>query len=281
MTLLYIKDILTLLHDILGFAIYSGNTMDITIGTLIFIVVSLVAAYWIVRLLKKAILKVVPEGDKDKFTSILNFVNYFIYIIILLFVLNTVGVNINMFLTASAALFVGLGFALQKIFQDLIAGIYIMIDRTLNTGDIIEIEDKVARVKVINLRSTIAETRDKRIIVIPNHKFIDNIIHNWTQDGNLIRASIEVGVYIGSDIEKVKDVLLESASNHPEILIDPAPLVQLKQFGESSIRFGLFYFIENSFDNDRISSDVRFEVDKQFKKNGIKLPVPVIRIDQQ
>lgn len=269
------------MRDILGFEIYSGSTMNITIGTLIFITVSLVIAFGIVRLLKKAILKLVPKEDKGKFTSILNFVNYFIYIIILLFILNTVGININMFLTASAALFVGLGFALQKIFQDLIAGIYIIIDKTLNPGDIIEIDDKVARVKVINLRSTIAETRDRRIIVIPNHKFIDNIIHNWTQDGEVIRASIDVGVYIGTDIEKVRDVLLESVENHAEVLKEPKPLVQLKEFGESSIRFGLFYFIENSFDNDRISSDIRFEVDKQFKENNIKLPVPVIRLQER
>lgn len=115
-----------------------------------------------------------------------------------------------MFLTTSAALFVGLGFALQKIFQDLIAGIYIILDNTLRVGDIIEVQGKVAKVQVINLRSTIAETRNRRIMVIPNRVMIDEVFHNWTQDSEVIRASVEVGVYIGEDVQKVKEVLLQT-----------------------------------------------------------------------
>lgn len=274
------KECIELISSLLGFALYGGSTVQITIGTIVFIVASLFATYLGLRLLKKGVLRFFAIQDTGRLQSVFNFANYFVYVIMFFFLLNTVGININMFLTTSAALFVGLGFALQKIFQDLIAGIYILLDNTLHIGDIIEIDGKVAKVKVINLRSTIAETRNRRIIVIPNRRFVDDIVNNWTQDSDVIRASVEVGVYIGTDVQKVREVLLQSLEGNSEVLTDPAPLVMIDNFGESSIRFYLHYFINNSFDNDKIASDIRFQIDKLFKENNIKLPVPVLRLEQ-
>ncbi|WP_430614243.1 mechanosensitive ion channel family protein [Flavobacterium sp. JP2137] len=267
-----------LLSQLLEYEIYAGKSITVTIGTVFFVVFTLVLTRYGLRFLKKTVLKISSIEDSGRLRSAFNFVNYFVYVIMFFFILNAIGVNINMFLTTSAALFVGLGLALQKIFQDLIAGIYIMMDKTLSVGDVIHINDEVARIKIIKLRSTIAETRNRKIIVIPNRKFIDDIINNWTQDDEVIRARIDVGVYIGTDVESVRKVLLNCAAINPDVMKDPHPLVFLDQFGESSIRFILYYFIDNSFDNDRIASAIRFEIDKQFKENGIQLPVPVLRV---
>lgn len=274
------KGLIELLSSILGLQLYNGTSVQITVGTIVFIVGCFIVTYIGLKILKKAILKVFAIQDEGRLHSVFNFVNYFVYVVIFFFLLNTIGVNINMFLTTSAALFVGLGFALQKIFQDLIAGIYILLDNTLHIGDIIEIDGKVAKVKVINLRSTIAETRNRRIIVIPNRRFVDDVVNNWTQDTSVIRASVEVGVYIGTDIQLVRKVLLQSLEGNPYVLEDPAPLVMLDRFGESSIRFFLHYYIDDSFENDKIASDIRFRIDELFKDNGIKLPVPVLRLEQ-
>ena len=268
------------IRNILNWTLYNGASIQITIGTIVYIVACFVVTYFLLKLLKKGILRFFAITDKGRLHSVFNFVNYFVYLIVFFFLLNTIGVNINMFLTTTAALFVGLGFALQKIFQDLIAGIYILIDDTLHVGDVIEIDGKVARVKVINLRSTIAETRNRRILVIPNRRFIDDVVDNWTQDSSVIRAGIEVGVYIDTDVQKVREILLQSLDGNAEVLESPTPLVMLDKFGESSIRFNLYYFINNSFDNDRIASDIRFQIDLLFKKNGIKLPVPVLKLEQ-
>ncbi len=267
-----------ILSQLLEYEIYAGKSITVTCGTILFVVFTLVLTRYGLRFLKNTVLRISSIEDSGRLTSAFNFVNYFVYVIMFFFILNSIGVNINMFLTTSAALFVGLGLALQKIFQDLIAGIYIMMDKTLAVGDVIHINDEVARIKIINLRSTIAETRNRKIIVIPNRKFIDDIINNWTQDDEVIRARIDVGVYIGTDVEKVRAVLLNCAAICPDVMKDPEPIVFLDQFGESSIRFILYYFINNSFDNDRIASGIRFEIDKQFKENNIKLPVPVLRV---
>ncbi|MEC4112560.1 mechanosensitive ion channel family protein [Myroides pelagicus] len=274
-------DLKNFLSQLLEYELYTSKSISITIGTVIFIAFTLTVTKYGLRILKNTFMKMATPDVAARLGSVFNFVNYFIYLIIFLFILNVVGINISMFLTTSAALFVGLGFALQDIFRDLIAGIYILIDKTLNVGDVIETQGQVARVKTINLRCTIVETRNMKDIVIPNRKLIDDIVYNWTHEDPVVRARIDVGAYIGTDCELIKAVLLSAVENNKDVLKDPKPIVFIDAFGESSIRFILYYFIDNSFDNDRIGSDIRFEIDKKFKLNGIKLPVPVLKLDQE
>ncbi|MDM1043311.1 mechanosensitive ion channel [Myroides sp. 1354] len=269
-----------LLSKFLEYELYTSKSLSITIGTILFIVFTLLITKYGLTFLRKAVIKSSPPDVALRLRSVFNFVNYFIYVIMFFFILNVIGLNISMFLTTSAALFVGLGFALQDIFRDIIAGIYILFDKTLNMGDVIEVNGQVARVKAIHLRCTIVETRNLRDIVIPNRKLIDDIVYNWTHEDPVIRARIDIGVYIGTDVELVKAVLLSAVEDNPDVLKNPKPIVFIDQFGDSSIRFILYYFIDNAFDNDRISSDIRFEIDKKFKLNNISLPVPVLKVDQ-
>ena len=278
---LAINTILNIILDVLNFELYQDDNLIIRVRTIVFAIVVFLLTYVAIRIIKKAIVRLFADTDKGRIETVFNYVSYFVYLIVFFSLISAIGVNITMFLTASAALFVGLGFALQQIFQDLIAGIYILFDKTLNVGDIIQIEGKVARVNVVNLRSTIAETRDRRIVVIPNRVFINNVVNNWTQDHKVIRATIEVGVYIGTDVQLVKKLLLKSVENVSDVLVDPQPIVMLDNFGESSIRFCLRYFICDAFNNDRIASDIRFEIDRLFKENDIKLPVPVLKLDKE
>lgn len=269
-----------LLSKFLEYELYASKSLSITIGTILFIVFTLMITRYGLTFLKKTFIKNSPPDVALRLRSVFNFVNYFIYVIMFFFILNVIGLNISMFLTTSAALFVGLGFALQDIFRDIIAGIYILFDKTLNMGDVIEINGQVARVKAIHLRCTIVETRNLKDIVIPNRKLIDDIVYNWTHEDPVIRARIDVGVYIGTDVELVKAVLLSAVEDNKDVLKHPQPIVFIDQFGESSIRFILYYFIDHAFDNDRISSDIRFAIDKKFKLNNIALPVPVLKVDQ-
>ncbi len=269
-----------LLSKFLEYELYTSKSLSITIGTILFIVFTLLITKYGLTFLRKTVIKNSPPDVALRLRSVFNFVNYFIYVIMFFFILNVVGLNISMFLTTSAALFVGLGFALQDIFRDIIAGIYILFDKTLNMGDVIEVNGQVARVKAIHLRCTIVETRNLKDIVIPNRKLIDDIVYNWTHEDPVIRARIDVGVYIGTDVELVKAVLISAVEDNKEVLKNPQPIVFIDQFGDSSIRFILYYFIENAFDNDRISSDIRFAIDKKFKLNNIALPVPVLKVDQ-
>lgn len=262
------------LKEIFGLSLIKTEDINFTLGALVALLFAFFATSFILRFFRKFVTRKLPIEDRNKFISIFQFLQYTIYIFVLMFTLKASGVDVTVLLTASAAIFIGLGFALQQLFQDLIAGILIILDQTLHVGDIIEIEGKVCRVEKISLRSTIAVTRNQRVMVIPNHKFLSDILFNWTQKSNIIRENVEVGVAYGSDTQLVKNILIECAKKHPRILKEFEPTVMFENFGDSSLDFALYFFINDGFTVPGIKSELRFEIDQQFRNHNITIPFP-------
>jgi small-conductance mechanosensitive channel len=259
----------------LGFSIGEGDSeIRITIGLLLVLAMSFFLAGFILRLIRKIFTRNMDETDTLKFISVFKFIKYVVYLIVVFSVLSLAGVNITPFLAASAALLVGLGLALQELFQDLIAGIFIIVDKSLLVGDIIEVEGKVGRVIDIKLRTTRTLTRDDKVIIIPNHKFITDSITNFTQNHKTTRESVVVGVAYGSDTRLVEKVLLECANNQKGVLKKPKPFVLFEDFGDSALIFKLNFFIGDSFIDPLIKSDIRFKIDEAFRANSITIPFP-------
>ena len=188
--------------------------------------------------------------------------------------MDNMGVNVTAIFAASAALLVGVGLALQTFFQDIISGIFILVDQSVHVGDIIEIDGKVGRVVEIKLRTTRAVTIDNKVLVIPNHKYLTSILYNWTENGTKTRESISLGVAYGSDVEKVKQLLIDVANNHRSVLKKPEPLVLFTDFGDSSLKFKLVFTLNNSFEAILPQSEMRFEINRLFKEHNITIPFP-------
>lgn len=155
------NEIIDSIKEILAYKIYSpkDSPVDITIGVIVAVVIALLATNLVLKLVRKLITRRFNSGDKNKFFSIFQFVKYIAYILVIIFTLDTSGVNITVLIAPFAALAVGLGFALQQLFQDIMSGILIITDKSLHVGDIIEVDDKIGRVVSINLRTTRVETR--------------------------------------------------------------------------------------------------------------------------
>lgn len=226
------------------------------------------------KLIRRLVNKRLAEEDKGKFSSVFSFLKYFVYILVFIITLQSSGIEVSVLLAGSAALLVGLGLGLQTLFQDIISGIFIFIDKALRVNDIIEIDGKVGRVFEIKLRTTRAVTVDDRVLVIPNHKFLTHSLYNWTQNGKKTTESIDIGVAYGSDVEKVKEILIEVAKNHPQVLKFKKPDVLFMDFGDSALIFRLLFTVNNSFLQLKIKSDLRFEIDKKFRENNITIPFP-------
>lgn len=267
-------EIIEKIKDIFGLSLIKTEDINFTLGTLIALITVFIITGFILKMIRRFVTNQIPDEDKNKFVSIFQFIKYIAYIIAIMFTLNASGVNISVLLTASAAIFLGLGFALQQLFQDLISGILIILDQSLHVGDIIEIEGKVCKVERISLRSTKAVTRDQRVLIIPNHKFLTDILYNWTQDSNIIRESVEVNVAYGSDTALVKKILLECAKSNTSILQTEEPTVIFDKFGDSSLDFVLYFFFDDGFTVPGIKSELRFEIDAKFRANGIIIPFP-------
>lgn len=262
------------LKELFGLSLIKTEEINLTFGAIIALVVALILTTWVLKIFRKVVTRNIPAEDKNKFISIFQFAQYLIYVFVVMFTLRASGVDISVLLTASAAIFIGLGFALQQLFQDIISGILIILDQSLHVGDIIEIEGKVCRVEKISLRYTKAITRNERVMIIPNHKFLNNVLFNWTQNNNDVRESVEVGVAYGSDLELVRKILSDCAEMHPEVLKKPKPIVFFENFGDSSLDFSVFFFVDNAFVAPRIKSDIRFAIDQAFRQNKVAIPFP-------
>src|SRR5690606_20882869 len=163
---------------------------------------------FILRLIRKIYTRKMEAEDKIRFLGAYNFIGYLVYILVIVSVISSSGIDITLILTAAAVLFFGLGLAMREIFQDIIGGIYIIMDKSLQAGDIIEIEGNVCKVFDTKLRTTRAVTRDEKVIVIPNHKFVTDSVVNFTQNYSNTRQSVMVRVALDADVEKVKELLI-------------------------------------------------------------------------
>jgi len=259
----------------LGFTLGSGNQeVRIAVWTLLLVILSFVGARLFLKWIRVLLTRNMQEPDKLKFISFFKFVQYITYIIVGFAVLSASGINVTPFLAASAALLVGLGLALQELFQDVIGGVFIFIDKSLLVGDIVEVDGKVARVIEVTLRTTRAITRDDKIVVIPNHKFISEIIINYTQNHKTTRESVKIGVAYGSDVKKVEALLLQSVSEQRGVLKTPKSFVLFDDFGESALQFSVLFFISDSFSVPKIKSEIRFRIDQLFREYNISIPFP-------
>ena len=262
------------IKEFLSLIIYKSEEVSITIGTVLLIIAGCLVAFYVLKLIRRIITAKLPLEDKNKFISIFKFINYLVYLLVVIIILSSSGVDLTVLLTASAALFVGLGFALQYLFQDIISGILIILDQSLHVGDIIEVESKVGKVIDIRLRTTRAITRDDKIIVIPNHKFLTDSIYNYTQNHKMTRESVSVGVAYGSDVKLVERLLLECATEQKGVLKNPKPFVLFEDFGDSALLFSVYFYVGDSFKDPLIKSAIRFSLDQKFRENGVTIPFP-------
>ncbi|MBZ9728827.1 mechanosensitive ion channel [Salegentibacter sp. JZCK2] len=272
------EDIWGSLVDFWNFVVFDyeigGSQQQITIGLIFLVIFAFVITSIVLRVIRSFITGKLAKQDKHKFISVFKFIKYFVYLVVILMSLSSAGINITILLTASAALFVGIGLALQELFQDIIGGVFIIIDKSLVVGDVIEMEGRVGRVFEIKLRTTRALTRDDKVMIIPNHKFISDVIYNYTQNHATTREGVQVGVSYGSDTQKVKEILLECAKENKNIVKSPEPFVLFDDFGDSALVFSLHFYVTDSFVDPKIKSELRFKIDEEFRINNITIPFP-------
>ena len=190
-------------------------------------------------------------------------------------VLQNTGIHLEALTVFAGAVGVGIGFGLQNITSNFISGLVILAERPITIGDLVEVGGVTGQVQKIRARSTVLVTSDNITTIIPNQKFIDSPVTNWTYGDPKVRFRIPVGVAYGSDVEKVRATLIEAAAEDPHTLDDPAPSVFFVEFGSSSLNFELVAWSdEMSHRPRRYQSDLNFAIDKKFREAGIEIPFP-------
>ncbi len=263
--------------EFLKFALIETKDFDITVYEILIILFIFLITAMLLRLLKKIFnaREKKKEFDPGRSHAILKIIQYAVWVIVILVSFETVGIKLTLLLAGSAALLVGLGLGLQQIFQDIMSGIAILFEGIIKVEDIVEIQDgTIGRVIEIGLRTSKMETRDNIIMVIPNSKFVTDIVINWSHIEKKTRFHVDVGVAYGSDVDTVTQVLLKCAVDQPKISSSPKPFVRFNNFGNSSLDFQLFFWTTDTFSVEFIKSEIRYKIDAAFRKNKIHIPFP-------
>ena len=251
-----------------------GESISFTPKSILIVILVFVLTTLLLKIFRKIIYRTLSDDARVKFKSVFSFFNYFVYTVVVLLTFQNIGVNLTAVFAASAALLVGVGLALQTFIQDIISGIFILVDQSVHVGDIIEVDGQVGKVENIKLRTTRAVTRENKVLIIPNHKFLTSILFNWTENGVITKEYVAVGVSYDSDAEKVTKLLLEIAEGHKAILKKPIPQVIFNDFGDSALQFQLYFALSSSFVSNLVKSDLRYSILLKFKEENIEIPFP-------
>ena len=245
----------------------------------IFLLIALlIAVFWISSRTKRFLFNrfLAKSGlDRSLQYAIAQIVSNVVLIVGIFIVLDNAGIHLGALTVFAGAVGVGVGFGLQNIASNFISGLVILAERPITVGDRVEVAGIAGQVQHIRARSTVIVTNDNITMIVPNTKFIDSPVTNWTYGDPRVRFRLPVGVAYGSDVKKVREALLAAASENANTLKDPAPSVFLEKFGENSIDFELVaWSSEMSYRPGRYRSDLNFAMEQKLREAGIEIAFP-------
>ncbi|MCP4123314.1 MAG: mechanosensitive ion channel [Bacteroidetes bacterium] len=253
---------------------------SLTLGHLALFLAALLISWLITRIIIRLVYKAMNKRNVEsgKVFAITRILKYVLYTIFFIIALQLLDLNLGGLLIGASALLIGIGIGLQQIFYDLFSGLIMLFERKVQVGDFVDMDGMYGRVDRIDMRTSILRTLDNISVVVPNSKLISENVINWSSSRGLARFSIPVGVVYGSDVNKVKDVLISCAMEHEKILKKPASTVLFRDFGESALNFDLLFWSRHFKEIEIIKSDMHFAIEKAFGDNKIIIAFPQLDV---
>ena len=269
--------------DLLGATLFEINETPVTALGLLRVVLILTIALWLSRIIRQTIQRVGERRGGLNQSSLYTFgrlVHYLILTIGIIIGLSSIGIDFTKFALFASALGVGIGFGLQTLISNFVAGLIILFEKSLKVGDFVELESGVTgEVKEINMRSTLITTNDNIDILVPNSEFVGGRVINWTLREVYRRVRVPFGVAYGTDKELVRKAVLEAAENVPWTLKRNKarqPQVWFVRFGDSSLDFELVAWLtpEAVKRPGAVNAAYLWEIESKLNEYGIEIPFP-------
>ncbi|MFY9271163.1 MAG: mechanosensitive ion channel domain-containing protein [Candidatus Manganitrophaceae bacterium] len=265
------------LSDIFHAPIFHIQKTPVTLvsffGAIFFILAAFLLSKLVQWMLRRKVfprLKVV-EGTQYTF---LRLTHYLLVSIGLVLGLQFIGLDLSSIAVIAGLLSVGIGFGLQNIASNFIAGIILLFEQPIKIGDRISVGEIYGDVHEIKVRSTTIHTPDNISIIVPNSDFISGRVTNWSHEDPRVRLHIPVGVAYDCNVDRVTETLLQAARAHPQVLSHPEPEVGFRTFGESALQFDLMFWVREPKGGMRVLSDLHYRIHRLFKEAGIEMPFP-------
>jgi potassium-dependent mechanosensitive channel len=215
-----------------------------------------------------------PDLDQVVVDSLLILIKYISWALFGLYILFLLGIDLTNLAVIVGGLSVGIGFGLQHIVNNFFSGLILLAGRSIQSGDTIQIGNTLGDVRKVTIRNTVVQTRENATLFVPNSDLISNQLINWSHRDPRVVREINVGVAYGTDTREVTELMLKAAGTHPNILNHPSPEVLFWDFGASTLDFKIKFWIDNVAKDTRILSDIRYEIDRLFRENGIEFAYP-------
>ncbi|WP_238795177.1 mechanosensitive channel MscK [Proteus terrae] len=252
-----------------------GNVIKaVTVADLL-LSVSIMAISWFMTRNLPGLLEVLilsriklQQGASYAITTILTYIIIAIGTIVSLGIL---GVAWEKLQWLAAALTVGLGFGLQEIFANFVSGLIILFERPVRIGDTVTIGTYSGTVSRIRIRATTVTDFDRKEVIIPNKAFVTERLINWTLSDTVTRIIIQVGVAYGSDLDKVKEILMKAAKDNVRVMTEPEPVVLFTEFGASTLNHDLRFYVRTLGDRNIAIDEVNRAIDKLCNENNINI----------
>jgi MscS family membrane protein len=260
-----------------------GDMIGSILLTMIIIVGGVVAHYLIDSLLIIGFTRVGKKIKAGPNESLIQFFESIIKIVViagvLLIMLASWGIEIKPLLAGLGVAGIAIAFALQSTLSNIFGGISMLIDKSINTGDVIKLDDGTGgKILKINLRSTKIKTFDNELIIVPNGKLSESNIQNVALPEPMTRVVVPFGVAYGANIDKVKKIVLKELNKVNEVVHDPEPSVKFIEMADSSLNFKAYFYIE-SF-NNRLSAldEANTLIYNALNREKIEIPFPQLDV---
>ena len=253
------------------------GSIEVSLARLLVAGSILAAGYFGTRLVQRSLDRSVlqpPRVDAGIANSIRTAVGYLGVGASVLLACSYAGLDFTNLAIVAGALSVGIGFGLQSVVNNFVSGLILLIERPIKVGDWIVVGSDEGYVRRISVRSTEIETFDRSSVIIPNAELIQGRVKNWTLHDPVGRVRIQVGIDYTANPIKAREIMLELAGRHPNVLKIPAPHVGFDSFGPSAIELSLRVFVPDVNSGGGVRTDLAFQILEAFRTAGISMPFP-------
>ncbi|MFT5740472.1 MAG: small-conductance mechanosensitive channel, partial [Gammaproteobacteria bacterium] len=245
----------------LNTVLFTLSEQEFTLGQLLIIPATAIVGIIIIRWLAQVITnRMLARHIQPDLVHLMRRIYYIIAIAVLtITTLDMLNVPLTAFAFVSGAVAIGVGFGAQNIINNFISGWILMWERPIRIGDFLEIGEKAGTVEAINTRSTRIRRTDGVHMLLPNSFLLENTVVNWTLIDKKTRTSVRVGVAYGSPVLRVRELMLQAANEQQGMFTDPAPSVIFEDFGDNSLVFDVYFWINAAAESDlrTTRSDIR------------------------
>ncbi|WP_373534416.1 cyclic nucleotide-binding domain-containing protein [Microcoleus sp.] len=255
---------------------YIGDT-HLSVSAIVKLIILAIFAFIVARIVSEGIKRslLVRMGlDRGSREAIATIISYILATLGCIFVLQGAGINLTSLTVLAGVVGIGFGFGLQNLASNFISGLTLLFEQQIRVGDFIEIDHLLGTVENISIRSTIIKTIDGLFVIIPNIKFVETNIINWSYRDPRCRLHIPVGVAYGSDPVLVTEALLVAARMASNVLSHPSPKVWFSGFGDNALNFELLVWIDQPQESNAIKSAINFSIDYELRHRNIEIPFP-------